>query len=81
MAIRISSLDAGYTIGGLSTFPSGIDNSQSLYEARNNAETTLRQSLSFNGKYIIVNDNSMFPSKGLLRIGPPPGKAGNYELI
>ena len=81
MAIRISSLDAGYTIGGLSTFPSGIDNSQSLYEAKNNAETTLRQSLSFNGKYIIVNDNSMFPSKGLLRIGPPPGKAGNYELI
>ena len=81
MAIRISSLDSGYTIGGLSTFPTGIDSKTSLYEAKNNAETILRQPLTFNGKYIIVNDNTQFPSRGLLRIGPPAGKAGNYEII
>ena len=81
MAIRISTLDAGYTIGSLSTFPTGIDNKTSLYETKNNGETTLKQPLTFNGKYIIVNDNSMFPSRGILRIGTPAGKTGNYELI
>jgi PKD repeat protein len=81
MAIRISSLDLGYSIGGLSAHPVGIDSLQALYETRNNAETTLRQTLSFNGKYIIVNDSSKFPPQGLLRIGPPAGKAGNYEII
>jgi len=81
MATRISTLTPGYTIGILSSFPIGIDNKQTLYEAKNNAETTLRQPISFNGKHIIVDNNDMFPSKGLIRLGPPSGKTGNYEII
>jgi PKD repeat protein len=78
---RNSSLDIGYTTGDLSVFPEAKDNKDTLYEARNNAETRLKQTLSYNGKYIVVEDNSNFPTKGLLRIGPPAGESGAAELI
>lgn len=78
---RISSLDPGYESGMLSLFPEAIDDKDSLYEAKNNASTTLKQSLTFAGKMIIVQNASAFPDKGLLRIGPPPGKIGNSELV
>lgn len=78
---RNSSLDIGYTTGDLSVFPEAKDSKDTLYEARNNAETQLRQTLSYNGKYIIVDDNSKFPEKGLLRVGPPAGQPGAAELI
>lgn len=81
MPDRISSLDQGYASGDLSIFPEALDNKDTLYEAKNNAETKLKQTLTFSGKYIIVEDTSAFPEKGLIRIGPPAGKAGNYELI
>lgn len=81
MVDRISSLDDGYQDGDLSVYPEAIDNKETLYEAKNNAETKIKQSVPFTGKNIIVDDTSAFPSKGLIRIGPPPGEAGNSELI
>jgi PKD repeat protein len=80
MADRISTLDAGYTTGDLSLFPEAIDGKDSLYEAKNNAETVLTQALPFNAKFICVDDASGFPAEGLIRIGPREG-AGNSELI
>ena len=73
MSDRISSLDKSYFTGDLSIFPLGIDNRDTLYEAKNNAESKLTQSLSFIGKYIIVDDASSFPDKGIVRI--------NEELV
>ena len=81
MVDRVSSLDDGYVSGDLSVYPDAIDDKDILYEAKNNAQTQLKQSVGFNGKKIIVDDASIFPSKGLLRIGPPAGEAGNSELI
>lgn len=78
---RNSSLDLGYSDGSLSLFPIAKDDKDQLYEVRNNAEAKLTQTLTYSGKYIIVDDNENFPDKGLLRIGPPPGTAGNYELV
>ena len=80
MVERISSLDDGYVSGDLSVFPEALDDKESLYEAKNNAQTTLKQSLTYAGKTIIVNDASSFPDQGLIRIGPPPGEAGTSEL-
>lgn len=67
--VRKSSLDSTYTTGGLSSYPTGIDDSISLYKAANNAQTTLIQTLPFSGKFLIVNDTSLFPSQGLIKIG------------
>lgn len=78
---RISSLDSDYVAGGLSVYPVAIDSVNTLYETRNNAQTLLKQTLPYTGKSIIVEDTSSFPSRGLLRIGPPPGQSGNAELI
>lgn len=81
MADRISSLDSGYVSGDLSIFPEALDSKDTLYEAKNNAVTVLKQTLTFSSQSVIVDDASAFPSKGLIRVGPPPGKPGNYELI
>lgn len=78
---RNSSLDLGYSQGDLSLFPLALDDKNQLYQAANNAETKLKQTLTYAGKYIIAEDNSAFPEKGLLRIGPPPGKEGLAETI
>lgn len=78
---RITSKDAGYTTGSLSLFPQAQDTKYQLYEAKNNCQTLLKQSISYTGKYIIVEDNSLFPDNGILRVGPPPGKPGNAEMI
>lgn len=78
---RISSSDEGYETGDLSLFPDVLDDKDSLYEARNNAETKLRTGLSFSSKQIIVEDASGFPDKGLVRVGPPGGSSGEAELI
>jgi PKD repeat protein len=67
---RVSSLDTGYVTGDLSVYPQALDTKDILYEAKNNAETTLYQTLPYSGKYIVVDDASGFPDKGLLRIGP-----------
>jgi hypothetical protein len=78
---RNSSLDLGYSVGDLSLYPLAQDDKNQLYEAKNNAETKLTQALTYNGKYIIVDNTDNFPSKGLLRIGPPAGQTGNFELV
>lgn len=79
MVERLSSLDEGYTTGNLSLFPDAIDDKDSLYEVKNNAETKLRAGLSYTGKMVIVEDTTSFPNKGLIRIGNE--NTGNYELI
>lgn len=81
MVSRISTLDLGYIDGMLSNFSDVLDDKNSLYEAKNNAETTLKHSLTFSSKIILVDDASGFPSNGLLRIGPKSGESGNYELV
>lgn len=78
---RISSSDPGYSTGDLSLFPDALDDRESLYEAKNNAETRLRAGLAYSGKQIIVESTEGFPSKGLIRVGPPAGRAGEAELI
>lgn len=69
MADRISSLDAGYTTGDLSVYPEALDSKETLYEVKNNAETVLSQSLTFNSRFVLVDDTTAFPDKGLIRIG------------
>lgn len=81
MANRISSLDAGYQTGDLSVYPAAIDDKNNLYEAKNNTETKLKQSLNYNGKIIVVEDTSGFPDTGLIRLGPPAGEPGQAELV
>lgn len=81
MTKRISSLDVGYSIGNLSVYPETLDNKETLYEVKNNAETKLKQSVSYNAKYVIVENNDNFPDQGLIRIGPPPGNEGPAEII
>jgi len=81
MAERVSSLDRTYSVGSLSSFPNFIDDKYSLYEVANNAETKLKVGLPYNGKKIIVNDTSLFPEKGIVRVGPPAGVAGDAELV
>ena len=81
MADRISSLDNGYQTGDLSLFPIALDDKDVLFEATNNAFIVLKQTLTYNSKTIIVEDTSLFPDKGELRLGPFPGEAGEYELV
>jgi len=78
---RISSLDEGYVAGDLSVFPQALDDKEILYEATNNSSVLLKQTLTYSGKTIIVEDTSGFPEDGILRIGPPPGEAGEFEMI
>lgn len=78
---RIASTDAGYSVGSLSLYPEAKDSKYQLYQAVNNCQTTLKQSLTYAGKYIVVEDNSRFPDNGIIRIGPPPGVEGPYEMV
>jgi PKD repeat protein len=78
---RISSLDAGYSTGMLSLFPEALDDYESLYRATNNAKIALKQTLTYNGRRIIVEDTSLFPDNGILRIGPEIGLAGQFEMV
>lgn len=86
MVFRLSTLSnadadgVDYQTGDLSLFPEVIDDKKSLYTVKNNAETKLKQTLSYNGKYIIVDDASTFPEYGLLRLGKK-GKTGSFELV
>lgn len=66
---RLSSLDSGYTAGDLSIYPVAKDTADQLYEVRNNAETILAKSLSYQATYIVAEDASGFPDTGLIRVG------------
>ena len=76
---RIDSLNSGYITGDLSLYPEAVDNKDSLYEVRNNATTTLKQSVGYSSKKIIVEDASGFPPQGLIRITNKKFNSG--ELI
>lgn len=78
---RITTQDAGYATGDLSVYPAALDSRFQLYEATNNSQTVLAHSLTYSGNYLIVENNDNFPSSGILRIGPPPGQPGAYEMI
>ena len=79
MANRISSLDPGYQTGDLSLFPIVLDDGDILYTTTNNATTTLKQTLTYNGKVVVVQDTTGFPATGQIRIGIEGGDS--YELI
>lgn len=86
MVFRLSTLSTletdgvDYETGDLSVFPEVLDDEKSLYVVANNAETTLKQSLSYNGKYIIVDDATAFPPYGLLRLAKRHD-AAVYEIV
>ncbi len=81
MVSKLSALDSGYSIGDLSVYPGAYDDKSDLYVVTNNAETILKQALSYNGSRIIVEDASMFPQSGLVRIGTSAGEPGTHEII
>ncbi len=81
MAQRISSLDTGYKTGMLSVFPEALDDKETLYEATNNAQIALKQTLTYNGKRVVVQDTSSFPDNGIIRVGGDIGAAGQFEEI
>ncbi len=81
MANQISTLDTGYVAGDLSLYPQAKDTKASLYEAKNGSVTSLRQSLTFNSKFVIVDDTSSFPANGIIHVGRNPGEAGAGELV
>lgn len=76
---KISSLDEGYVSGDLSVYPEALDNKDTLNEAVNNAETTLKQGLTYLGKILVVEDSSNFPDTGLLRLVNED--SNQYELL
>lgn len=78
---RTTSLDLGYVVGDLSLYPAALDTVSQLFEAKNNAETYLKQSLTYTGQYVVVENNEKFPDVGILRVGPPSGDDGKAELI
>lgn len=86
MTFRLSTLSTlknngvDYKTGDLSLFPNMIDDFDSLYTATNNATTISTQTLTYNGKSLIVSDTSTFPDSGLLRLGTA-GVDANFELI
>lgn len=81
MASKTSSSDADYVAGKISVFPTALDSKETLYEATNNAVVPLKQTLTLSGKVVIVEDTSLFPASGTLRIGSAPGEPGPYEMI
>lgn len=86
MVFRISTLSTSdtdgvdYQTGDLSLYPEVLDDKSSLYVANNNAEATLKQSLGYNNKFIIVDDATAFPPHGLLRISKSTNP-DSFELV
>lgn len=86
MTFRISSLSneknesIQYQTGDLSLYPELLDDDRSLYVVKNNAESQLSQTLTYNGKYIILKDASSFPPYGIVKIGRK-NQQGVFELV
>lgn len=81
MANQISSLSDGYVTGMLSVFPQALDDYESMYKATNNAQIKLKQTLTYNSRRVIVEDTSLFPPNGIIRIGGDIGAGGEFEMI
>jgi PKD repeat protein len=69
MTSRISSLDPGYIAGDLSIYPKALDTPDLLYQVANNASSVTTQGISYNSKFIVVQDASSFPTSGLIKVG------------
>lgn len=41
----------------------------------------LKQTLTYSGIRVIVDDTSLFPDNGIIRVGPDIGKPGQFEMI
>lgn len=67
--------------GMLSIFPKKKDTKFNLHQVTNNAEDSLRQSLTVNGKYIILNDTSKFPDSGIIKITSSNNLLSSFETI
>jgi PKD repeat protein len=78
---KLTSYDAGYTLGDLSLFPQAIDSWEQLYEAKNLSITKTSQYLSYAGEIIIVENTDSFPDKGILKLSLPNYVGLNSELI
>ena len=78
---NISSLETGYETGDLSSYPLVIDDKDILYEATNNSMVPLKQTLTYSSKKVIVESTNGFPDSGIIRVGPAPGVAGQFEMI
>lgn len=81
MVDRTSSLDPGYTAGDLSLFPVVKDDKETLHDVTNNAKTTLKQTLTYNSRIIVVEDTSLFPASGIVRMAHSAEGENEYELI
>ena len=66
---KISTYDSFYQTGFLSDFPLKIDSYETLYEARNLSESTLKTGVNMGSTTITVQDATNFPSQGILKIG------------
>lgn len=66
---RISSLDSGYAPGQLSVYPAAYDTDDQLYIAKNESVTKLAQTLGYTSRFIVVEDVSVLPPMGLVKIG------------
>jgi hypothetical protein len=78
---KISSYDTGYAPGDLSVYPLGIDNYETLYEAKNLSRTRLKAAISYISDIIVVEDTTNFPDKGILRLYLPDKKGFDAELV
>lgn len=78
---KASSYDENYLTGNLSGFPTTIDSSTTLYEARNLSETKLLIGIGLNTKIINLEDAVNFPIQGILKVGNLSSKDGISELI
>lgn len=82
MAIdKISSYDNGYLVGDLSLFPAAIDSFDTLYEARNESRTKLKAAITYTANTLVVEDTSLFPDKGILRVYLPERPGFDAEFI
>lgn len=61
--------------GFLSVFPKDKDTPFNLHYVNNKAESTLKQTLLINGKYIILSDASIFPDSGIIKITAPTSES------
>ena len=78
---KVSSYDQNYVTGNLSAFPTALDSSSTLYEARNLSETKLQIGIGLNSTIINLEDATNFPLQGILKIGNLSNKDGISELV
>lgn len=81
MVERKSSADADYITGDLSVFPEILDSKYTLLDVRNNASTFLQQSVTYNGKFLVLENADAFPDFGIVRLSEVDISPKNAELV